>query len=169
MLNKSEYNPYFQTYVSKYASQNKSIIEGLQLSNNELFGLIKELPEEKETYRYEEGKWTLKELLLHCIDTERIFNYRALRIARNDRNDLLGFDQDEFNEYANANDRTLASLVDEFNALRNSTIALFDSFEQEALMRIGKASGNPISVRAIGYIISGHLQHHLNMFRERYL
>lgn len=169
MLNKSEYNPYFQPYLSIYTSQNKSIIEGLQLSQAELMNLVQALPKGRDMYRYEEGKWTLKELLLHCIDTERVFNYRALRIARNDQNNLLGFDQDEFNEYANANERTLASLVDEFKALRSSTIALFDNLDEDALLRMGKASGSEISVRAIGYIISGHLQHHLNIFKERYL
>ena len=127
------------------------------------------LPEEKEEYRYSEGKWTIKELMQHSIDTERIFNYRALRFARNDQTALQGFEQDTFNDVANANSRSFQEILYEFYLLRMSTIAMYQSFDEEALKRIGTASESPMSVRALGYLTAGHLQHHLRIFQERYL
>ncbi|MDB2656661.1 DinB family protein [Crocinitomicaceae bacterium] len=168
-INENEYHPYFETYIGPLADREESITELMEISAQSFVELLLSLPEEKEEYRYAEGKWTIKELLLHVIDTERIFQYRALRIGRNDNTELQGFDQDEFNEYAEANKRSLQSLIDEFIAVRQASITLFGSFSDEAMLRMGKASGNMISVRALGYLTSGHQMHHQRVFEERYL
>ena len=169
MLPKNEYHPYFEKYMELLSDSKESMTEMMESSAQSFIELLLELPEEKENYRYAEGKWTIKELLLHVIDTERIFQYRALRFARNDQTELSGFDQDLFNEFAHANSRTLQSLIDEFIAVRRASITLFGSFSDDALLRMGQASGNGISVRAIGYLVSGHQIHHQRIFEERYL
>jgi uncharacterized damage-inducible protein DinB len=130
---------------------------------------IRSLPEEKFSYRYAEGKWTIREILAHIIDDERIYAYRALRFARNDLTELPGFDQDAYAVNSGANQRTVESLLDEFAAVRSATISLFDSFDNEALTRVGVASGNVMSVRAAAYHIAGHELRHMNIIKERYL
>jgi uncharacterized damage-inducible protein DinB len=130
---------------------------------------MRNLPEEKHSFSYAAGKWTLKELIQHIIDTERIFCYRALCFARNDKTALPGFDQDIFVDYGNANQLNYFDLLDEMATLRKSSIQLFQSFSEEALLRIGVASENEMSVRALGYLFSGHQMHHLNIVKERYL
>ncbi|MDG1661667.1 MAG: DinB family protein [Winogradskyella sp.] len=103
------------------------------------------------------------------MDTERVFVYRAMRIARQDKTEMVGFEQDDYVDAGKANNRTINSLIEEYKAVRNATIVLFDSFSDEELKSIGKANGSPVSVRAIGYIITGHENHHNNVIRERYL
>lgn len=169
MIQPDEYHPYFETYIGPLAKREESITELMEISAQSFVETLLALPEEKEDYRYAEGKWSIKELLLHVIDTERIFQYRALRIGRNDQVEMHGFDQDDFIEYAEADKRTIQSLIDEFIAVRQASITLFGSFSDEALVRIGKASSNMISVRALGYLTSGHQMHHQRVFEERYL
>lgn len=169
MILNTEYKPYYEPYISLFVGRNMSIIQSLQESRDFLLETLKNLPKEKEEFVYEQGKWTLKELLQHVIDTERIFNYRALRFARNDKTELQGFDQDEYNFNSKANSRELELIIEEFLTVRNSTIALFSSFDSSTLKNLGRASGNVISVRAIGYVIAGHSQHHIKIFKERYL
>lgn len=169
MVPENEYNPYFKPFIEDLSKSGKSIVENLQETGRFLEEVVSSLPKEKELYRYAEGKWTIKELLLHIIDTERIFNYRALRFSRNDKTDVQGFEQDDYNDNANANERTLQSLLEEFKAVRLSTIALYKGLSDEALLRMGTASGNGISVRALGLITSGHQRHHIRVFQERYL
>jgi len=169
MVPENEYHPYYKLYIHELALSGKSIIEVLKENQQEVNSLLSNLPIEKENYCYAEGKWTLKELLQHCIDAERIFNYRALRFARNDATKLQGFEQDDFNEASKANDRKFQEILEEFNTVRASTISMYRSFTNEMLVRIGVASGNPMSVRALGYLTSGHVKHHLEVFRERYL
>ena len=169
MVPENEYHPYYKSYIDPYASGGKSIVEVLRETQNATNALLSNLPEEKEHYRYAEGKWTIKELLQHIIDAERVFNYRALRFSRNDQTALQGFDQDDFNDTANANDRSFQELLYEFYVLRVSTIAMYQSFTEEMLTRIGTASDNPMSVRALGYLTAGHAQHHMNVFQKRYL
>ncbi len=169
MLNPNEYHPYFKTYIDPLMEREESILELMEISAQNLVELLLSLPEKKEEYRYAEGKWTVKELLLHISDTERVFQYRALRFARKDAMELPGFDQDVFNDHAEANTRSMQSLIDEFIAIRRASITLFDSFSDEAWLRMGKASGNRISVRAIGYLVSGHQMHHQKILEERYL
>lgn len=169
MLRQDEYHPYFKSFVEDLVNNGKSIVENLKETGQFLEDVVSSLPKEKELYRYAEGKWTIKELLLHIIDTERIFNYRALRFSRNDATNVIGFEQDDYNDNSNANERTLQSLLEEFKAVRLSTIALYKGLSEEALLRMGNASGNAISVRALGLITSGHQRHHIRVFQERYL
>ncbi|WP_236548044.1 DinB family protein [Polaribacter septentrionalilitoris] len=160
--------PYFEQYI-KLVTNNLSIIENLETAQKEFDNLLRNLPEKKHDFAYGEGKWTMKELIQHIIDTERVFCYRALCFARNDKTELPGFDQDIFVDNDNANDRDYFDLLAEMQTLRTSTIQLYKSFSDEALLRIGIASGNEISVRALGFLFSGHQIHHLNIVRERYL
>jgi len=169
MIPKNEYAAYFEHYIQLAAAKNRSIIENLEHSQQAFDSVLRNLPEEKHNFSYAEGKWTLKELIQHIIDTERIFCYRALCFARNDKTVLPGFDQDLFVDCGNANQLNYFDLLDEMATLRQSTIQLFQSFSEEALLRIGVASENKISVRALGVLFSGHQMHHLNIVKERYL
>ena len=131
--------------------------------------LINSIPEGKFGFAYAEGKWTLAELLMHIIDAERVFQYRALRFARNDKTPLAGFDQDDYIPECNAGGRSKKDLLEEYAAVRESTIKLFQSFDDEMLKRVGNASGSDMSARAMGFIICGHQAHHLKIIKERYL
>jgi hypothetical protein len=119
--------------------------------------------------RYAPGKWTVADILQHLIDTERIMAYRALRIARNDKTSLPGFDEESFAEFTDAANRTVADMLDEFSQQRDSTIQLFSHFTDEMLLRSGTASNSTISTLALGFMLVGHAQHHANVLRERYL
>lgn len=169
MISKNEYSPYFEQYLKLVLNQEKSIGYWLYRSQKDFDETLRSLPEEKGNFAYATGKWTLKELVQHIVDTERVFCYRALSFARNDSTELPGFDQDVFVDFCNANTRNYYDLLDEMEVLRKSTIRLFNSFTGEALLRKGVASHNTISVRALGYLFSGHQMHHLNIVKERYL
>ncbi|MBT4413132.1 MAG: DinB family protein [Polaribacter sp.] len=169
MIPKNEFAPYFEQYMQLVSKDEKSIIENLVASQKVFDDVLRNLPVEKHNFSYAEGKWTMKELIQHIIDTERVFSYRALCFARNDNTSLPGFDQDVFVENDNANDRNYYDLLNEMEVLRKSSIQLFKSFSDEALLRVGVASNNKISVRALGYLFSGHQMHHLNIIKERYL
>ncbi len=127
------------------------------------------IPVEKADYAYAEGKWTLKELLQHCIDTERIMVYRALCIARGEKQSLPGFDENSYAAASNANIRTWEGLVEEMQLVRKSTILMFDSFNEEQLQQRGSANNHPITCNALGFIIAGHFLHHERIVKERYL
>ncbi|NYJ28812.1 DinB family protein [Allomuricauda sp. ARW1Y1] len=163
----SEYNPFYHTYVM--ALGDVDLLDELRNGKQVLLSLLEEIPEEKLTYAYAEGKWTLAEALVHMLDTERIFQYRALCIARNDKSEFPGFDQDAYVPVSNANNRSKKDLIDEYVAVRDSSITLFASLDEEALKRVGVASGSKMSVRALGFITSGHQAHHVRILRERYL
>ena len=163
----SEYNPFYHTYVM--ALGNVDLLDELRNGKQVLFSLLEEIPEEKLTYAYAEGKWTLAEALVHMLDTERIFQYRALCIARNDKSEFPGFDQEAYVPVSNANNRSKKDLINEYVAVRDSSITLFASLDEEALKRVGVASGSKMSVRALGFITSGHQAHHVRILRERYL
>ncbi len=169
MIPKNEYAPYFEHYIQLVTIGGKSIVENMQYSQKKFESILRYLPEEKHEFAYAEGKWTIKELIQHIIDTERIFCYRALCFARNDKTLLPGFDQDVFVDNGNANQLDYNDLLDEMMTLRKSTIQLYKSFSKQALLRIGLGSGNEMSVRALGYLFSGHQIHHLNIVKERYL
>ena len=169
MMLKTEYAPYFEQYIKLISKDGKSILENLQSSQDVFDQLLKNVPEEKHGFSYAKGKWTLKEVIQHIIDTERVFCYRALCFARNDKTSLPGYDQDIFVDNDNANDRNYYDLLAEMEVLRKSTIQLYKSFSKEALLRTGVASEEEISVRALGYLFSGHQIHHLNVVKERYL
>ncbi len=163
----SEFAPYYSGYVSLVTEND--VVEALEHQIDDTTSLLEGLSEESGTLRYAEGKWSVKELIGHVIDTERIFAYRALRIARNDRMPIEGFEQDEYIQNANFDDRTIVSLCREFEALRRSNILMLNSFSEAEWLRIGTASGTNVSVRALAYIIAGHELHHIKILRERYL
>ena len=169
MVPKTEYAPYFERYMQLTVLKDKTIIQNLESAQDEFECVLRNLPDNKHSYSYAEGKWSLKELIQHIIDTERVFCYRALSFARNDQTPLPGFDQDVFVDNAAANNRDYYDLLDEMKVLRKSSIQLFKSFSKEALLRIGVASNNKMSVRALGYLFSGHQIHHINIVKERYL
>jgi uncharacterized damage-inducible protein DinB len=133
--------------------------------------LIYSLPADALYHRYAPGKWSIKEVLVHIIDDERIFAYRALRFARNEKNNLIGFDQDAYVNYSNADNRDLDNIFEEYEAVRRSTIALFNGLPEEAFNRMGHGTGtaNDATVRALAYHIAGHELHHLNIIKEKYL
>jgi len=131
--------------------------------------LIVSLPKEKLTYRYAANKWTIKEMLVHIIDDERIYAYRALSFARNDKTELPGFEQDDYALHSRANERSLKNILEEYEAVRNATIALFDGLPEDSLLRMGIANNNKATVRALAYHIAGHELHHLNIIKEKYL
>ena len=167
-LPSSEYNPFYHNYVLSL-SEEATLMGALESGRNEFLAMLEKAPDPKLGFAYAEGKWTLAELLLHVIDAERVFQYRALRFARNDKTPLPGFDQDEYVPMSNASSRTKQGLMEEYSAVRESSIILFKSFNAEVLKRVGVASGSKMSVRAMGFIISGHQAHHLKIIRERYL
>lgn len=141
----------------------------LKINYEEFRSFIMSLPKERLEYRYREDKWTIKEILVHIIDTERIFAYRSLRIARNDQLDLRAFDQELYVPHSNANARSVENILEEYEAIRKSTFLLFTSFDENAWNRIGSSDAHPLSVRAALYIIAGHELHHFNVIKERYL
>lgn len=163
----SEYASYYEKYVSLVGSGN--IVEELQKQMNDTVKLLRGLTPEQADSRYAPGKWSIKELVGHVIDAERIFAYRALRFARGDENQLAGFDQDPYVQTSNAANRTLGDLADEFEHLRRANVFMFRSFDDEAWERRGIASDNEVSVRALAYIIAGHELHHMQVLKTRYL
>lgn len=167
-LPSSEYNPFYHNYVLALGEE-VTLSGELESGRDEFLSALKDIPNEKLSYAYADGKWTLAELLGHIIDAERVFQYRALRFARNDKTPLPGFDQDEYVPQSNASTRTKQELLEEYRAVRESTILLFKSFDDAVLKRVGVASGSKMSVRAMGFIICGHQAHHLKIIRERYL
>ncbi len=164
---KAEYAPFYDTYVSRVPKT--GLLEQFEHSAKTFTELLARIPDDKWDYQYQPGKWTIKELILHINDTERVMAYRALWIARNCPIALPGFDQDEFVLYSNAANRTKASLITEFNAIRKSTAILFSEMEDITWKRVGIASDNPISVRALACIILGHQIHHVQVLKDRYL
>jgi hypothetical protein len=163
----SEYAPYYETYVSKVKHPN--VVTALLAQLDDTMNLLHTVSATQALYRYAPGKWSVKEVLGHVIDAERIFSYRALRIARGDKTPLASFDQDPYIVHAGFDRRTWGSLKDEFELVRRATLALVQSFDPEAWMRSGIASDNPITVRALAYIIAGHELHHVGILRTRYL
>jgi uncharacterized damage-inducible protein DinB len=163
-----EYAPYTIIYIGLLPDDGR-ILHHLKENLKATKDLILSLPEEKFAHRYAEGKWTIKEILAHIIDDERIYAYRALRFARNDKTELPGFEQDDYARHSGANERRVKDLLRELDTVRKATISLFDSFDHAALARAGVASGNPMSVRAIAYHIAGHELRHVNIIKERYL
>ena len=145
------------------------VLQALRISGYRTMELIHSIPEAKSDFRYTEGKWSVREVLCHMMDAERIFGYRALRFARNDRTELPGFDEKEYALQLNATGRSLTQIGDEMQHLRTSTVDLFESFTEEMLKRKGSANKSELSVLALGIIIAGHETHHCKILRERYL
>ncbi|MEO6638986.1 MAG: DinB family protein [Ginsengibacter sp.] len=164
---KGTYPPAMARYIDKAGDED--LVTSLQKQAVEAKQLFQTITEQKSLYKYAEGKWTLKELLQHIIDAERVFAYRALAFARKDKNTLPSFDENEYADNSNANSRVWEDLINEFTVVRQSTEYLFDTFSQDALLQIGKASNYTIEVSSLGFVIAGHLNHHLTIIKERYL
>jgi hypothetical protein len=162
----SEFAPYYGGYIALAADD---VIGQLAAQTDEIRSTIDGLPEEKGRFAYAEGKWTIKEVLSHLIDGERIFSYRILRISRGDETPIEGFEQDSYIENSNANNRSFADLLDEFDRQRQANLLMINNIDEAGLGRIGTASGNPISARTLVFISAGHVEHHLRILKERYL
>jgi len=158
---------FYQRYVDKVAFEN--LTQALIISGNETLDLIRSIPEKSGAYAYDKGKWTIKEVVAHIIDAERIFAYRALRFARNDSTQLAGYDENSYTPESNANNRTLYKLAEEVANVRASTSDLFNSFSEEMKQRKGYADSIEMSVEALGFVIVGHETHHREILLERYL
>jgi DinB superfamily len=162
-----EYAPYYEKYVSLVPGV--GLVETLERQGAETLALLRGLSEEQGAHRYEPGKWSVRQLVGHVNDGERVFSYRALAIARGDLQPLPGMEQDEWMAGVDFDARTLSSLTDEFESVRSATIQLLRHLSPEAWARRGTASDNEITVRALAYIIAGHEAHHIRILRERYL
>ena len=167
-LNPEEFAGHFATYINQVSSE-YSLVEELEISLHRLIKFVQNIPLDKFDFRYAEGKWTIKDILQHLIDAERIFAYRALRFARNDQTPLASFEENDYVDEAHATKRSVQDLLTELAVVRQSTLSLFKSFSEEELLRKGIASNNPMSVRALGFVIIGHQNHHQRVFEERYL
>ena len=163
-----EYAPYTIMYIGLLPDDGL-VLQHMKDQVTATRDFILSFPEEKLTQPCAEGEWTIKEILVHIIDDERIYCYRALRFARNDATELPGFEQDDYVPYSRANARKIGDILEEYAAVREATLTFFDSLGEEALERVGVGSGNIMSVRAAAYHIAGHELHHINSTKENYL
>lgn len=164
---KNEHSEYFGKYIAK--AKGDQILQSLKTGETEMMEFMQSLPADKWNHRYGPDKWTIKEAVIHLMDTERIFAYRALRVGRHDPTPLPGFDQDDYVPYYNVDHRTPESIITEYQTVRSGSFSLFGQLSDENLKAVGTASNHAISCRALGFMISGHEQHHLQIFREKYL
>ena len=164
----NEYPSYAEMYM-KLVKKDGSLIEQLKSSLDRTKSLINNLSSEELDYRYEKNKWSIKEVLVHIIDDERIYGYRALSFARNDKTNLPGFEQEDYNLNSDASKRTIENIMEEYEALRLSTITLFNGLSDKSLKRMGIANGNQASARALVYHILGHDLHHIKIIENLYL
>jgi hypothetical protein len=162
----SEYAPFYHGYIS--AVPEGDVVALLREGGREVVEAVAGLSEHRAGFRYAEGKWSVREVVGHLIDAERIFGYRALRIGRGDATPLPGFEENDYVRAAHSDERTIGSLAQEFSAVRESTVLLFQSLPADAWVRRGISNGKEISVRALAYIAAGHARHHLKILRERY-
>jgi hypothetical protein len=158
---------YYQRYINTVTDED--LITALQNEMEEAIAVMNSVPAEKESFAYADGKWTVKQVVSHVIDTERIFNYRALRFSRFDMTPLSGFDENDYAPKANTENRSLNDLKEEYIAVRKSNILFFNSLTQEMLESKGTANKNSMTPKAIGWMIPGHSKHHFQVIRERYL
>jgi hypothetical protein len=169
-MKKSDINQppcYFDTYINKV--DDIELLDALKQSITELDKLNFEALNKKADYAYAEGKWTIKDIFQHLIDTERVMTYRALSYARNDVKQLPGFDENVYAQHANTKKRSLKSLIAEYKLVHKSSIALFKSFDKKALKRKGIMFNSEMSVLAVGFVLAGHQKHHLGVIKERYM
>lgn len=167
-LNTNEYNDYIAGYINKI-DDNLELMKGYEDDKNMIVDFFTAVPKEKLEYRYAEGKWSIKEVFQHIIDTERIFMARLLRIARNDKTALPGYDQDIYIEPSGADAKSLDALLTEFNITRAYSINLLESLSEENLHDMGIVSESPISARACAFLLLGHSIWHIEILKERYL
>lgn len=163
----NDYAPYYKGYIAKI--QGDDILKILHQQTKECQTILNSFPEHKGDYRYAEGKWSVKQVIGHIMDTERVFTYRALCIARGEKQPLPGFEQDDYVNTGKFESRNLFELIYELRLLRESNLLLFKSFDDEMLKRRGNASGYDVTVNALLFMIAGHMQHHLDILKERYI
>jgi uncharacterized damage-inducible protein DinB len=163
----NEYNPYYEKYIALVPDMD--VVETLERQIDDTLALLREVTEERAAHRYEPGKWSIKQVVGHLVDAERIFAYRALAIARGDVKPLPGMDPDEYMTVANFDARTLADLLEELAHVRRSNVHMFRAFDADAWARRGVASDSEVTVRALAHIMAGHETHHVKIIRERYL
>lgn len=147
----------------------KDVNQALENNYKSFLKLLKKIPHKKTNYAYAEGKWTIKEVLQHIIDCERVFAYRALTFSRNDKNPLPGFDENSWASNASVNDRKWKDMIDEFRHLRKANIVMFNTFTNQQLQYVSTANNKEANVIAWGFICAGHVQHHITILKERYL
>ena len=162
-----ESHDYYKLYINQVVGDD--FIGTLHSALTETVAFLESLEPSKWDYRYAEGKWSIKEVMIHILDAERVFAYRALRISRNDQTPLPGFDQDDYVPHYDVSNRSIESILQEYKATRMGTISMFQNFNEEMMQRMGTASGFPVSVRALGYMLTGHEIHHMRIVRERYM
>lgn len=167
-LNPSEFDAYYLRYIDKLSNKTK-LKKGFEVGKDKLIDFFKSIPKEKLTYRYQSEKWSVKEILQHLIDTERIFMYRCFRIARRDTTPLAGYDQDIYNTPSKADNKSIERLLNEFTLNRNHSISLLDSLTDEDLCFIGTSSGNAMSARAAAFTVIGHDIWHMEVIQDKYL
>ncbi len=162
-----EYSPYYDTYISKVPEGN--VVDHLRAQLHESARLLEQLTEAQAAYRYAPEKWSLRAVVGHMIDSERIFAYRILCIARGENASLPGFDENSYAKMSNVDSRPMRAVTTEFAHVRAATIALVEGLDDKAIGRRGMANGNPITPRALAFIIAGHERHHMGVIRDRYL
>jgi hypothetical protein len=163
----SEYAPYYQSYIDQVSESD--ILPVLRAQMDELDVLLGRVEPPQETFRYAEGKWSIREIVGHLIDGERVFGYRAFCIARGEQQNLPGFDQDDYMVTSHYDQIELEDLLSELRLIRLGNIAMFRTLDEEAWSRLGLANNNSVSVRALAFTMAGHVRHHMNVLRERYL
>ena len=163
----TEHPAYYTSYINLVPSND--IIKALENQMIDIQSVISEIPEEKENYAYANGKWTIKEVLGHIIDTERILGCRSLRFARRDKTVMPGFDENAYVANANFKNRTLYDLAHEFAIVRGANLALFKQFDNETMSQLGNVNGNIMTVLSVLYMIAGHTTHHINVIKSKYL
>jgi uncharacterized damage-inducible protein DinB len=162
-----EYAPYAVTYID-LVPHDGLVIKLLQDNLISTPEFIRSFPPKKRTQPWKAKEWTIQEILVHILDTERIFCYRALRFARNDSTPLAGFEQDDYVPFSRANQREIGTILAEYTAVRQASLTFFNNLDEDALVRTGLVGGNQVSVRALAWMITGHEIHHVNSIRENY-
>ena len=168
ILTSAEIDSYYNIYIDKI-SPTTTLLKGFEIGKNNVIGFFKSIPKEKLMYKYQSGKWSVKEILQHIIDTERIFAYRCFRIARIDKTPLSDFDQNQYVKPSGADNKSIKNLLNEYETNRNNSIALLNSLTNENLSFIGNSSGGVLSARAAAFIILGHEIWHIEVVKNKYL
>lgn len=167
-LSTTEYHAFYANYISN-VPKDVNLLTGFRSGSKELLAFFNEIPSDKLEFRYAADKWTIKEVIQHIIDTERVFAYRCFRIARHDETPLSGFEQDDYILPSKANSKSMEDLLEEYQVVRQNTIVLLKSLSEMDLKYLGHASGSNVSARAAAFIILGHEIHHMNVIKEFYL
>ncbi len=166
-IQNDEYGEFYAGYIVR--CYERPLMELLVTGRENVISLIESVSEEESFYRYDTGKWSVKEVLGHMIDTERIFSFRALALARGEKPELPGYDHNQYVIEADFNRHSLKNLVQQYRLVREATMALFSNFSEEELLRKGRVNQSGFSVRGLGYVIAGHELHHISILKEYYL